>query len=167
MTEPGLGYVGRTFINFKDNSFRWIDLKEFHIPVGLSAEDALRQLLEHARYRDHYTSEDSHEHDSESLHGPYELRHIEADSFELVDEQQAIDLVRGFTRAYGDPGVEVLDEIDRVVYPVIRGSGVRYRLRDLGQEALHDFGWVLRDFTELVLIDPANNREVLLVAAID
>ncbi|WP_442023322.1 hypothetical protein [Nocardia sp. 2YAB30] len=42
-----------------------------------------------------------------------------------------------------------------------------YRLRDLGESALHDWGWVLWEFQELVLIDRTAGTLALVVAAID
>jgi len=68
---------------------------------------------------------------------------------------------------YGNPSAEVLAEVDRGVYPLISRSAFRYRLRDLGKESLHDFGFVLRDFTELVLIQPESHSLALMVGAID
>jgi hypothetical protein len=44
---------------------------------------------------------------------------------------------------------------------------IRRRLKDLGKEALHEFGWVLHDFHELVLLNPAARCLELVVAAID
>ena len=44
---------------------------------------------------------------------------------------------------------------------------IRYRLKDLGDDAIHEWGGVLINFRELVLLDPSTGHLDLLVAAID
>jgi hypothetical protein len=53
------------------------------------------------------------------------------------------------------------------VLPVLTPGDEFFRLHDLGQAAAHDWGWVLTDFIELVVIDRSAPRLSLIVAAED
>jgi hypothetical protein len=50
---------------------------------------------------------------------------------------------------------------------MIDGAQSAYRLRDLGEEAYHDFGRELWFFHELVLLDWSRRMVRLLVAGVD
>lgn len=165
---PALHYSGRELVKFRDHDFRWIDLKFFDLPDGVgSTEEALGMLFHDARYRDHYTAAYSHHRDSENLHGPYQLDRISPASFEEIDEGQALETISNFVTTHGAATDETMREVQERVYPIIREGSARYRLRDLGAAAQHDFGWVLQYFTELVLVDVPSRRLVLMVAAQD
>lgn len=71
-----LVYLAHEVVRFNDESYRWVDLQRFRLPVHASIDDALDLLLRHVRYRDHYASSDSHERPTDNLHGPYWLDHI-------------------------------------------------------------------------------------------
>jgi len=167
-TPAELDYLGRDFVNFRDGTYRWVHLKNFGLPSEIrTPADGLASLLRHVRYRDHYTTDDEHWEDSETLHGPYRLDRISAESYDAIDAEDALRIVREFAELHGGTTEQVLAELDRVVNPAIRESSTVYRLRDLGEEAKHDFGWVLTDFNELVLVDLPARRLALLVAAGD
>lgn len=88
-----------------------------------------------------------------------------------MDEQTAPRTVSDFAANLGDGGPAIVPDIvarlDSEVYAPIRTMPIRYRLKDLGKEALHDWGWVIHDFHELVLLDPVARCPHLVVAAID
>lgn len=167
MTETELEYAGRDFINFQDRSYRWVDIKHFRTPPDTAEQEALALLLTDAHYRDHYTSGDSHEKPTDNLHGPYWLDRITPEAFEPVDEHAALKTIADFATDHGDLGADVISKLDRDVYALIRASPIRRRLMDLGKDAFHEFGWVLHDFHELVLLDLVARRLELVVAAID
>lgn len=71
-TQVDLEFLDRTFINFDDHSYRWIDLKRFSFADRTAPDTTLLgSLIAHWRYRDVYCSADSHERDSQIIHGPY------------------------------------------------------------------------------------------------
>lgn len=164
--KSSLEFLRREFVDLNDRSYRWIDLKYFRTQASARSE-ALAQLLHHVRYRDHYTSADSHETDSRTLHGPYLLSAISTDSFEEIDATQATTSVERFVSAYEGATDEGRRSVREKVLPLIHAASKHYRLKDLGTAAHHDFGWVLDDFMELVLINEERNELVLLVAAGD
>lgn len=53
------------------------------------------------------------------------------------------------------------------VFRQIQRMPIRYRLLDLGQDAFHDFGWIINGFTELVVMNLSRSELLLLVAAGD
>ena len=167
MTEDELDYAGREFIKFEDRSYRWVDIKHFLMPPTAGEQDALALLLTDVHYQDHYTSADSHEKPTINLHGPYWLDRITPQAFESVDELTALQTIKDFATDHGELGAEVISKLERDVYTPIRAAPVRYRLKDLGKDAFHEFGWVLHDFHELILFDPPTRRLDLVVAAID
>lgn len=163
--QGGLEYVGHDAVNFSNGAYQWLDAKRFILPPG--SESPLDLLLRHVRYSDHYTSPDSHENPTAGIHGPYRLDAISCEIFEYLDEAAAIATLNDFVTRYSTPSQDVLAELERVAYSSIRDASVHARLRDLGKEALHDWGGVLQDFTELVTWDIRTRRLTLLVAAID
>ncbi len=168
MNARELEYVGREFVNFNDRTYRWVDVKHFELPGEVaSPERALELLLDHVHYRDHYTSSESQTHDGADLHGPYALQAITVASFEAIDEDAAVGVISAFAGQYGGTTDDVITQLDQVAYPAIRDLRVRFRLRDLGKDAYHEFGWVLLEFLELVLIDLPARRLALLVAGVD
>jgi hypothetical protein len=165
MNGDELEYIGRDLVKFGDRSYRWIDIKRFALATQpQTPAKALDLLLRHVRYRDHYTSADSQDRDSETLHGPYKLDHIMTASFEPLDAEQAVNAGSDFVSLHGGTTEETRATLDQVVFPLVREMSVWFRLPDVGATAHHDFGWVLTDFMELVLIDIPSRRLVLLVA---
>lgn len=167
MVDEELEYISHDFVNFDDGTYRWIDIKRFALQRALAGVDALQMLLKHERYRDHYMTGNSNEIDSETLHGPYLLTHITPRSFELVDEEGAIDTIRNFATSEGLSTNELDHKLERDVLALIRRHQQQYRLRNLRKETQHELWFVLLDFTELVLIDSKTRSLVLLVAAVD
>ena len=168
VSQPGLEYIGREFVKFDDASYRWVDRKRFQLPRGVSApDDALGLLLGHVRYRDHYASGDSHERPTDNIHGPYRLDQINLASFEVVSEAAALKTIDGFTADREGISANVIADLKQAVYSAVQGMPVRYRLRQLEPGAVHEWGWVLRSFHELVLVDLPARELVLLVAGID
>jgi hypothetical protein len=165
--QPELEYLGDDFVNFKDGSYGWVHMKRFRLPPGVTSQTALQLLLGHVRYRDFYTGANPHEEPSEREHGRYWLDRITTDSFEPVDEEAALNTIAAFVAAVGAVGPNVVASLESTVYPLIRAMPVRFRLRDLGDEDVHEWGWVLAHFNELVLVDPSAGQLALLVAATD
>jgi hypothetical protein len=163
-----LGYAGRDFYDFDDHSYRWIVVKRFEI-VGEATTDRaiLAALLAHPRYRDHYTSADSHEIDCGPLHGPYRLEAITVDSFEPVSEDTALEVVKEFAELLGGASEPLLQKLVDGVYPLIREARTRYRLRRMPDEALHEFGEILWEFREVVAIGSENTTAALIVTGVD
>ncbi|MEV0593342.1 hypothetical protein [Nonomuraea cavernae] len=166
-----LHFVAHELINFRNGSYAWIDVRRFQL-AGWSGDDmaALDLLLRHERYRDDYASGDSVGLDSRRLHGPFLLSRVTAGSFEPVDEASAHQLIRTWAKEIGflDPVPEELaPRLETHVYDSLCGATERYKLRELGEEAMHDYGLVLWDFWELVLLNRSDASLTLVVGAVD
>lgn len=166
-----LDFIAHEFINFRNGSYAWIDVKRFQLARWSGDEvAALDLLLRHERYRGDYASGDSVSIDNRRLHGPFLLSRMTASSFDLVDEAVADQLIRTWVKEIGflDPVPEELAScLETHVYDSLRGATHRYKLRELGREAMHDYGWVLWHFWELVLLDRSDASLTLVVGAVD
>lgn len=162
-----LSFVANDFVNLESGLYLWVDIKRFRL-VGSEApaSDALDLLLRHPQYRDHYISRSS-QRDDLTVHGPYRRSCISTDSFDLVERQEAIAHLEAFLALYGGPGEEKAADVWGHVRPLVDSASEIFRLRELGEEAHHDAGWVLDDFNELVFVDLAGGNLALLVAAGD
>jgi hypothetical protein len=136
-----LDCVGTLFVAFRDHSYRWVNVKRFRAPVpGAAAVVLLTELFAHPRYRDHYLSPDS---ETEApIHGPYRLDAVTAASFDLVDRREAERSLREWVDHYPVRPDEIEGDLGEVFGDVASGTAW-YRLRELGEPAQHDFGWVL------------------------
>lgn len=160
-----LEYTGHMLILFNDHSYRWFSVKRFAWDGTGDDTAVLAALIGHWRYRDHYASRDSHEQDAREIHGPYRLAAITPTEFVPVGPQGAAALVEEFCGLYGCPALEVREQIAASVLSWLDRSSW-YRLRDL-PEALHEWGWVLMEFRELVAISRASGEVLSVVMAID
>ena len=161
-----LEYLGHSFIHFDDRSYRWFSVKRF-VWDGTGDDAAvLAALIGHRRYRDHYASADSHEQDAGDIHGPYRLAAITTAEFVPVGPEGAAALVEEFCGLYACPPQPVVHEqiAASVLSWLDRSSW--YRLRNL-PDALHQWGWVLMEFRELVAISRDPHDVLSVVMAID
>lgn len=169
-----MDYRGQVFINFRDYAFadrdahghRWVDIKRFGLRSP-SADDAtlLQALVRHEQFRDDYAGggvvADG------TRHGPYWLECVTPRSFEPIDAPATVDVLRMWADQYGDVPESLQASLDAEVFGRIRRATSRYRLKDLGRGAFHDWGGVHGDFHEFVLIDRTALGLSLVVAADD
>ncbi|GAA4517553.1 MULTISPECIES: hypothetical protein [Nonomuraea] len=171
MTDGTLTYRDQIFINFsafdfEDHAFRWIDVKRF----GLSRRDVaggqlLADLVGHEQYRDDYAGGGA---EAAGLrHGPYWLRNLSPAAYEQVDGAAAHAVLRGWADQFGPLPAALSARLEDEVHPLLADATERYRLKDLGRGAFHDWGGVQIDFHELVLVDRTAGTLSLLVAADD
>jgi hypothetical protein len=125
----------------------WVDITRFLLPDDFDDRSVLAALIGHEVYGSNHAG--GAPATDPARHGPYWRDHVTPDSFDRVDVSTA------------EAELPACAEVQREVLAAQRV----YRLRELGGEAVHDFGWVLWEFQEFVLLGP---REVVLViAAID
>jgi hypothetical protein len=166
--ETSLAFSTRNFINFQDRSYRWVVSKRFEFtPPITSDEEILTALIENRQYRDHYASEDSHEHDSGTVHGPYLIERMSPASFERIDAHAASETLDNFCSLNNSPPPESIQErITAEVKADFATADAFYRLRSL-PEATHEASFVLWEYREIVVICRSDSSLVLHVMAID
>jgi hypothetical protein len=161
-----LEYISHTLIGFDDRSYRWVSVKRFTCDPAASDEALLSALVRHWRYRDNFLSPDSHEQDTQTVHGPYRLAQIVPSSFECVDPDVAAGVVEEFSGLDDCPPLpEVCENIEAAVMSSLQGSAC-YRLRDL-PHAIHEYGFVLMEFRELAVVKWGRTELLSVVMAID
>jgi hypothetical protein len=172
--NQALDYRDQVFINFRDFAFedssshgyRWVDLKRFGLP---SADQGHVQLLDalisHDQFRDDYAGGGVDP--VGTRHGSYWLDHITAEAYEPVNESTATGILSTWARQYGDLPQLLADTLEREIYALVRAATSRYRLKDLGKAAFHNWGGVHGEFHELVLVDRVAATLALIVAADD
>jgi len=166
--EQRLVYQGKVFINFRNHTYQWVNIKLFALPVDADDRDVLALLIRHIRYRDSYGG--TGDKDMETIHGPYWLYAITPEVFSPVSSPDAEALLRTWAE-YAAPLPDVRrDEMEHELYPRIRSATSRYQLPDLRDVAQHDWGssvGSLTGFFEFVLIDRRANSVSLVVASDD
>jgi hypothetical protein len=166
VVDASLKYTGHTLIPFFDHSYRWFSVKRFAWDGKGDDTAVLGALIEHWRYRDHYASPDSHEQDAGDIHGPYRLSAITPTEFVPVGPDGAAALVEEFCGLYGCPPQPVVHEQIAALVLSWLGRSSWYRLRDL-PDSLHEWGYVLMEFRELVAISHEASEVLSVVMAID
>ena len=167
-TETSLSFTGRGFINFRDCSFRWVVSKRFEFtPAIASDEEILAALIEHREYRDQYTSEASHEHDTGTIHGPYLIERISPASFDRISAREANETVESFCNLNGVPPPGPIQErVAAEVRAIFATADTLYQLRSL-PEATHEASFVLWEYREIAVICRSDSSLILHVMAID
>jgi len=162
----GLEYTGHTLILFDDHSYRWFSVKRFTWDGAGDDAAVLAALIGNWRYRDHYASRDSHKEDAGDIHGPYWVAAITPADFTDIGRAGAAAVIEEFCGLYdAPPRPEVRDELEKVVLSQLGGAEC-YRLRDL-PDAIHEWGFVLLEFRELVAISREARVVLSVVMAID
>ena len=116
-------------IRFDDQSYRWIDINGFAWDGGGDDPEVLAALIASPRYRDTYLAPDSHQQDSETVHGPYRVAEITPGDFEGVPASMAEATVGEFVGLdESPPAPEVIRDIESVVLAKLSGAAC-YRLR--------------------------------------
>lgn len=166
--DPGiLTFVDTCFVNFEDSTYRWVDIKRFSVASAMTSDEAiLEAVIRTPQYRDHYTTPDSQS-DTGTLHGPYLLSCIAASVFEKCGRDRGLEVMREFSHLFDvQPSPDVRGELDTLVFEPLAAASAVFRLKELS-DAQHEFGWVLDEFRELIVISADRTEVVLLVAAID
>lgn len=158
--------AGRIFINFKNHTYQWVDIRKFHLPETEASDViVLTKLIDHELYGDNYASGEFGE--DPERHGPYWRNRITPDCFDATAAEIEETVLRTWAEQYAPLSGPVRTALDRELYQPLRASGRLYRLRDLGSVAFHDWGGVQIEFHELVLINRATSTLHLAVAADD
>ncbi|MER5649012.1 hypothetical protein [Streptosporangium sp. NPDC002524] len=162
-----LAFASTTLVNFKDGTYRWVDVKHFRLATPQDDEPLLTALLSHQLYRDDYLGADSRK-DGGPVHGPYRLDALSPASFEEVDQEAARATIHTWAGRYADLPETIAHDLEAEVYPLIRAATSRYRLRDLDEASRDDdLGWILGEFHELILIDRNRDSLAVIVASDD
>lgn len=144
MTDQ-LATAGHTFARLAD-AYGWVDITRFRLPGGTDDRAALAALIAHELYGSNHAGGEPGT--DPARHGPYWRDRITPDSFDRVSTATA--------------EAELPASAD--LHGYVSAATRVYRLRDLS-EAVHDWGWVLWEFQEFVLI--GQDEVVLVIAAID
>ncbi len=160
-----LEYVDQSIIRFDDLTFRWADVKRFRWNGRGDDGEVVAALISHWQFRDTYAGKSQE--DAKTIHGPYRLERISSASFERISPSAALGVIEEFCSLNGvPPKPEVQKQLHTLVASALEDSAC-FRLRDLPADAQHDWGWVLSEFRELVVIRRTAGILMLVVMAID
>jgi hypothetical protein len=178
MTEPGVAvpaedslvYQGDVFINFRNHTYQWVSIKLFELPAHADDNEVLELLTRHVRYRDSYSG--TGDEDMKTIHGPYQLGAITAESFFSASAVDIETLIRTWAEYAGPLPDPRRTEMELELYPRIRQVTSAYQLLDLRDSTQHDEGWgasvgSVTGFFEFVLIDRDRGSVALVVASDD
>ena len=165
-----LAFDRRDFVLLDDNTYRWIDVKHFtfHPASDVDAGDVIESLINNWRYRDHYASATSHEEDAHTIHGPFLVATISQSNFTPIDVATFGGVVHEFLSLYDNlPGTEKQVEIDRVLFPLQSDGTKFYQMTKSLDDDIHEWGFVLWEFRELLVLELSKGQLALCVMAID
>ena len=168
-----LAHEGSAFINFrryvpdpKEHGFRWVDIKQFRLSAeSVDDRELLAALIGHEQFRDDYAGGGVLP--EGPRHGPYWLRLITPDLYEPIGQEKAVQILREWVDPLWDVPTELAADLQREVFARLAAADGIYYLRELGDEAIHDWGRVHDYFHEFVLIDRSAGQITLIVAADD
>ncbi|MET9492379.1 hypothetical protein [Nocardia sp. NPDC006630] len=149
-------------------TYHWARLQTFRIDSARPVSELLTALVAHPRYRDHFATAFEGQ-GIHTLHGPYRVECIAADTFRPISSTSARILLQDWADNAGVPvSREIQAELDTQVFPLLEAPEL-LQLPDLRPDAQHDWGWVVGvdGFHELVAIDQADRVLTLIVAADD
>ncbi|MFI8793423.1 hypothetical protein [Streptomyces sp. NPDC055105] len=168
-----LAHEESSFINFrryvpdpKEHGYRWVDIKQLRFPAeSVDDRGLLASLIGHEQFRDDYAGGGVL---PDGLrHGPYWLRSITPDLYEFISQETAVQILWEWVDPLGDVSTELEADLQREVFARLAATDGIYYLRELGDEAIHDWGRVHDYFHEFVVIDRSAGRITLIVAADD
>jgi hypothetical protein len=169
---PALVHLDNSFINFRDfdfgegsHGYRWIDVTRFQLSSEvLDNQDALTALIAHPQFRNTYDGAGVQDW---PRHGPWWLDRITPDVYETVDAATAVEVIHSWANQHGDLPDSLASRLCQEIYTPVREATSRYLLRQLPEDAFHDYGPIHIDYHELVLIDRLAGTLALLVATDD
>ncbi|WP_097876795.1 hypothetical protein [Streptomyces sp. ms184] len=171
--ESGLAHEDSAFINFrryvrdpKEHGYRWVDIKRLRFSAeSVDDRELLAALVGHEQFRDDYAGggvlPDG------PRHGPYWLRLITPDLYESISQEKAVEILREWVDPLWDVPTALETDLQREVFARVAAADGIFYLRELGDEAIHDWGRVHDSFHEFVLVDRAAGQVTLIVAADD
>ncbi|MDJ1643984.1 hypothetical protein [Streptomyces pakalii] len=171
--ENGLAHEDSVFINFrryvrdsKEHGYRWVDIKRLRFfAESVDDRELLAALVGHEQFRDDYAGggvlPDG------PRHGPYWLRLITPDLYESISQEKAVQILREWVDPLWDVPTALETDLQQEVFARVAAADGIYCLRELGDEAIHDWGRVHDSFHEFVLVDRAAGQVTLIVAADD
>ncbi|MEU5371026.1 hypothetical protein ABZ362_18960 [Streptomyces sp. NPDC005951] len=171
--ENGLAHEDSVLINFrryvrdsKEHGYRWVDIKRLRFSAeSVDDRELLAALVGHEQFRDDYAGggvlPDG------PRHGPYWLRLITPDLYESISQEKAVQILREWVDPLWDVPTALESDLQREVFARVAAADGIYYLRELGDEAIHDWGRVHDSFHEFVLVDRAAGQVTLIVAADD
>lgn len=166
--EDLLAYRGEVFINFNNQTYRWVSIKLFKLPQAPAGDEVLLGLLlRHGRYRDDYAG--GGDNLTAPIHARYRLDQIAVDSFAPTDPAAEEAVLCTWSEEFAPLPSAAREEMSCDLYPRIRNADGLYRLADLSKRAYHEYGAVVGvgGFDELVLINRAAGELALAVATDD
>ncbi|MFE5220263.1 MULTISPECIES: hypothetical protein [unclassified Streptomyces] len=171
--DNGLAHEESAFINFrryvpdpKEHGFRWVDIKQLRFSSeSVDDRGLLAALIGDEQFRDDYAGGGVLP--EGPRHGPYWLRLITPDLYESISQEKAVQILQEWVDPLWDVPTELEADLQREVFARLAAADGIYYLRELGDEAIHDWGRVHAYFHEFVLIDRSAGRITLIVAADD
>jgi hypothetical protein len=149
----------------------WIKVKRFRPLDGnpITADEAVEALLADPEYRDHYCSPENISAGG-PLHGPYWAERISLEDFLDIAVEECESMLQAWRQIWSSEDDSAVDRantdavFDKALALVRQARDRRYLL-NLRAEAEHDWGWVLGDFHEFVLV--ASDGTVWVLVASD
>jgi hypothetical protein len=174
---PGvtLRLVGSGIVHLDKDTFMWVQLTHFSLDPSLDDGLVLGGLIASRGYVHDYASPFNAEAplSEPALHGRWYRHRIEAEMFEPWSASDAEAVIQDWAenQEWTEPGCRQPPEVHARLAPVynLLRAGSVYKLRDPGENAEHEYGWVTGNlgFHEFVIIDRTAERLHVIVASDD
>jgi hypothetical protein len=164
---PPLRYVERSRLPFDESAAdqAWLDVTRFLFDRDTTDRSTLDALVTNAYYRDDYLVPGSALTPQGTRHGPYRLDCLTAEAFELTDRPSAEETLY----RWADESRRATDQhypaAIRTSERIIAATTSIFHLKDLRETCEHEYGRLLGDFHEFVLLNRHDGILTLLVAS--
>lgn len=171
-TDTEFTFLEELFIPFKE-PWGWIDF--FIFSFASSSEvigepsNIIGNVLNHKNYRHGYISPYDPDVDEGPIHGPYKLENLQVEDFQVVswnDLLQAIKLWISHPH-YSEPNDTDLQALMSFVNHHGTSNPLVYKLVKSRNDTEHEFGWILSEFEEFVIINYQQHRVIVAVWGVD
>jgi hypothetical protein len=148
---------------------RLVVAKRLTYEAKSNAASLLTALLEHPAYRDTFLTQDSAQHDSADMHGPFVLSDIRLEDFEPIDARSVRQAIEAFwsDESYDLPKPGATEQLRQLIHELDLDHAKTLRLQKSGVSQEHELSHILRDgFQEFVIFNPEVRVVTLLVLAV-
>ncbi|MGW4635245.1 hypothetical protein [Nocardia sp. NPDC004415] len=157
------------FVNFRgypfNHAYRWVHISRFGLVTDAADTAVISAVIDAESYRDGYIGAGADP--KGTIHGPFRIECIGTADYSRVPAEAAAARFDRWAAAYGAVPAELAAVLDEQVHRRFAAADTIHVLRDLGDDAVCEYGRIHTEFNEFLTIDRRRGEVALIVAADD